>query len=441
MNKIKAGIIKIQRSPLFTKFYQFWYLTFSNYNNNNLWDSACSCSFGFVFSFVPIALIILSILISVLKVSPTVIQYIYTFNEQIKNIVDLTPLIQNLINRKTIRFTDIILGFWVIWMARKLFLSIVRGMNSIFHAHQEKKGLFIQLFTFLSEFVLIFIFVTITMSTFTFNRIFTNSLRDNSFFSFFQQSFPNLFQVRSNIIFTAVTYFLLLIFTLYCYTFLSGTKPKLRICCFYSICSTVAFFIFSIILNNFLNIPNYNFVYGTISTLIILMVKVYFFFVIFLFGAQMVYVSQNFDDLVLAELYLLPESKKSAIGDVLRRRTFTSSTALQTKKNTSQIKAGQTIYKKDDDVTQIFYLKKGTVTEVNAKTSLEYKEGDFFGEAPLIINQGYFGTATATTDCEIMIISSEHFLKLIKTNPSVSSQAIKHLKKYTSEENHFSESN
>lgn len=439
MNKIKAGLIKLQRSPLFTKFYQFWYLTISNFNNNNLWDSACSCSFGFVFSFVPIVLIIFTILISVLKVSPVVLQYIYTFNEQIKDIVDLTPLINNLVNLKSIRFVDIFLAFWVIWMARKLFLSIVRGMNYIFHSHQKRKGLFIQLFTFLSEFVVIFIFVTVIMSTFTFNKIFTNSMRDNSMFSFFHQQFPTLFQTRSNIIFTAVTYFLLFLFNLYCYKVVSGSNPRFRICVFYAFCGTVAFFVFSSCINLFMNIPNYNFIYGTISTLIILMMKVYFFFVIFLFCAQMIYVSQFFDTLVLAELYLLPDSEKRAIADRLRRKTFTNSTALQTKRNTVHIKAGEVIYTKGDDVNSVFYLRKGEVWEETDKESLKYQEGSFFGEVPLIINQGRLGTATALTDCEIMQITSERFLELMKANPRVSVQALKRLKQYTSTENTFSQ--
>lgn len=413
-----------KKSRLFTKFYQFWYLTASNFNNNNLWDSACSCSFGFVFSFVPIALIIFSILISVLKVSPGVIQYIYDFNEQIKNIVDLTPLINNLINRKSVRFADIILGIWVIWMARRLFLSIVRGMNSIFHAHQEKKGLFIQLFTFLSEFVLIFIFVVVTMSTFTFNKIFTNSLQDNSFFAFFNQSFPKLFQARSNVIFTSVTYFLLFVFTVYCYRWVSGSSPRFRACCFYAFCSTAAFFIFSFFLNMFLNIPNYNFVYGTISTLIILMVKVYFFFVIFLFCAQMVYVSQFFDNLLIAELYLLPDQKQKGFWPTLRRRAFINSLVIQTETNTATYKAGEIIYSYGDIADNVFYLREGEVMEETDTEIIRYKKGSVFGEISVLLNKERTGILTAMTDCEIMLISTEKFNELVKENPKVTSQAL-----------------
>lgn len=431
MADIKTGKTN-KKSRLFTKFYQFWYLTVSNFNNNNLWDSACSCSFGFVFSFVPIALIIFSVLISVLKVSPGVIQYIYDFNEQIKNIVDLTPLIENLINKRTIHFADIILGIWIIWMARRLFLSIVRGMNTIFHAHQEKKGLFIQLFTFLSEFVLVIIFITVIMSTFTFNKLFENSLQDNSFFAFFYDSFPNFFQVRSNVIFTSVTYFLLFIFTLYCYHIVSGSKPRFRVCCFYAFCNTATFFILSFLINIFLNIPNYNFVYGTISTLIIMMVKVYFFFVIFLFCAQMVYVSQFFDDLLISELYLLPDQKQKGIWPTLRRKAFINSLVLQTESNTSFYKAGQIIYTYGDSSDKVFYLREGQVMEETDTEIIRHDQGSVFGEIPVLLNQTRTGILTAVTDCVIMDIPAEKFKEIVNENPKVTAQALESIKTHLS---------
>lgn len=439
MKKGKEPKIKLRKSQLVTKFYQFWYLSFTNFNKNNMWDSACSCSFGFVFSFVPIALIVLTILIGILKVSPNVLNYITLFAQDIEDVFDLKPLINNLVNLKSIRFVDIFLGIWVIWMARRLFLSIVRGMNSIFHSFSQRKGLLTQLFTFMSEFAMIFIFVIITMSAFTFNKMFSNSLLDNSLFSYFRKSFPALFRQRSNILFSSATYFLLFIFTLYFYRVVSGTNPRFRICTFYAACSTGAFFVVSILLNKFMNMGNYNVVYGTISTLIVLMMKVYTFFVIFLFCAQMVYVSQNFNNLLLAELYLLPNELDSGLNNTMRRKTFINSTVLQTEKNTAHYKSGDVIYKIGDEVTRVFYLRKGSITETttsdfsdsadNFMFSKQYKQGSFFGELPVILNTNRETTAIALTDCEIMEIPASQFLDLIHENPRVSIQAISQLTK------------
>lgn len=431
MANTKTDKTKLRKSQIFTKFYQFWYLTISNFNNNNLWDSACSCSFGFVFSFVPIALIIITILISVLKGSPALLNYIYEFCAQIEDIIDLKPLINNLVNLKSLRFADIFLAFWIIWMARRLFLSIVRGMDSIFHSHVKQKGLFIQLFTFLSEFVMIFVFIALTILTFTFNKVFVNSMYDNSLFSFFRYSFPFIFRQRSTVIISSFTYFLLFIFTFYIYKVVSGSKPRFRICAFYAALSTGGFFVFSFFMNKFMNMTNYNIVYGTISTLIILMAKVYFFFVIFLFCAQMVYISQFFDSLLLAEMYLLPKNDVQGFIPNLRRKTFMNSTVLENDANTIHIKAGETLYTKGEPVDKVFYLRSGEVWEENENLSMKYSSGTFFGELPLIINTQRLGTATALTDCELLHISAEKFLELVKESPRISAQAIEQLKRYT----------
>lgn len=424
---------KIKKSKTLTKFFQFWYLTFSNFNKNNLWDSACSCSFGFIFSFVPIVLIISSILIGVLKVSPNAIKYVQEFSLQIKDVIDIQPIIDNVLNLRSLRYVDIFLGFWIIWIARKLFLSIVRGMNSIFNSMTARKGIFTQALTFLSEFVLIFIFIAIIITTFTFRKLFENSLIENSLFSFFRESFPKLFRESSNIIFISVTYFLLFVFVFYIYKVVSGTKPKTDKCAFYAFLCTATFYVLSICLNLFMNISNYNLVYGTISTLIILMMKVYFFFVIFLYCAQMLYVSQFFDNLLLAELYLLPGKEERGFANTLRRKMFINSTVLQTEKNTKHYKEGDVIYSVGDSVTRVFYLRRGEVSEVSDSVLICRKKGAFFGELPLILNTPRNTTAMAKTDCEIMEIPVDKFLELVQENPRVSAQALSQISTYTAQ--------
>ena len=81
MKKKNAPIIKIKlkRSQKLTKMGQIVYLTCSNFEANNLWESASSCSFGFIFSFVPLALIILTVLVGIIRVSPGILEYVNVF--------------------------------------------------------------------------------------------------------------------------------------------------------------------------------------------------------------------------------------------------------------------------------------------------------------------------------------------------------------------------
>ena len=361
----KTPDIVFKVSQRFVKAAQFLYLSISNFNNNNLWESASSCSFGFLFSFVPIILIIVTILANILNVSPVVMNYVLSFGESVEEIFDIRPIINNIRNIKIISLVDFLLAVWVIWMARKLFLSIVQGMNRIFRAVTSRKGFFNQVLTFLSEFVIVVVFVILMLSSFLMNKIL-----DLPFFQIIPQSFPWLFKKSSNILFSILLYFMLFIFSLYVYKVISGTHPKFRICVFYSAMNTGSFYVFSWFLNRFLNISNYNIIYGTISTLILLMMKAYFFFVIFMFFAQMVYVSQFFDNLLLSELYLLPESEAPGIAAFFRRTMFINPSVLQTADNTVKLLEGEILYEENSYDKNVYYLKQGRLVESRGENSV-----------------------------------------------------------------------
>ena len=70
-NKTPKIKIKLKRSQKLTKIGQIIYLTCTNFGNNNLLESASACSFGFIFSFVPLALIIPTRTVKIIKVSGT----------------------------------------------------------------------------------------------------------------------------------------------------------------------------------------------------------------------------------------------------------------------------------------------------------------------------------------------------------------------------------
>ena len=159
----KLKKLKYKLSLAFRRFSQFIYITFSKYADNYLWESASACSFGFIFSFIPVVLIIITVLVTVLKFSPTVLGYILEFVQKVEPYYDFMPLVDSLMNIKSITVIHIFLGIWVIWMARKLFMSVVQGLKQIFRFNSTRKTFFYQLFSFLSEFVVVISFITIIL--------------------------------------------------------------------------------------------------------------------------------------------------------------------------------------------------------------------------------------------------------------------------------------
>ena len=252
-----------------------------------------------------------------------------------------------------------------------------------------------------------------------------------SFFQDLISRFPILTKQSSHNIAVFIMYFILFISTVIAYRVISGTKPLRRRCIFYAALSTVAFFIISWFLNIFMNVANYNAVYGTISSLVLLMMKVYFFFIIFLFCAQMIYVSQFFETLLRSEIYQLPPFSCKSAGDYLRRFLFINPSEIQTPQNTVHLQIGETLYQRNEKVAKVYYLKSGALSEASDKGFTLRSQGCFLGDVQCILNQTYQADAQALAECELISFSSDEFMQIIEKSHHAARKAISKISEYT----------
>ena len=421
MTSLKAYFKKI-----FSRFGQMLYLTLSNFTKNALWESASACAFGFIFSFIPVTMIIFTVLVGILRIYPNIYNFIISFTEQFDSVVKITPVLDRLLQIRSFSSFNIFLAVWIIWMARKLFNSIIISMNKVFRSVSKRKSWFNQILTFIIEFSITLIIAVIIIVAFVFSQIISLS-----FFQTLLAYFPLLQKQSSSNLATFVLYFILFISTVIAYRIIPGTKPLLRRCVFYASLSTAAFFIVSWFLNIFMNVTNYNAVYGTISSLVVLMMKVYLFFVIFLFCAQMIYVSQFFDTLLRSEIYLLPAFESKGIGNYLRRFLFINPSEIQTEKNTVRLAIGEILYRKEDKVTKVYFLKSGAITEASDKGFTLRSQGCFLGDVQCILNQTYQAEAQALADCELISFTAEEFMQIIERSHHAARKAISKISEYT----------
>lgn len=56
-----------------------------------------------------------------------------------------------------------------------------------------------------------------------------------------------------------------------------------------------------------------------------------------------------------------------------------------------------------------------------------FHDGQSFGEPPLFLERVYPAKAIALTDCELFVLTKEHFLEMIKNNSEVALEIIEHL--------------
>ncbi len=426
-NKLKSYFHKIS-----IRFSQILYLTISNFAKNSLWESASSCAFGFIFSFIPITLIIFAVLIGILRVYPNIYNFVISFTKEFEALGNIQPILDKMMKTKSINGFNIFLGFWVVWMARKLFNSILSSMNKVFRSVNKRKSWFNQILTFIIEFAMTLLIAIVILAAFAFSQIlalpvFQNILQKTPMLS------PLLLNQSSQNIGTFVLYFILFVSTTIAYRIIPGTKPLRRRCIFYAGLSTVSFFIVSYFINLFMNVTKYNAVYGTISSLVLLMMKVYLFFIIFLFCAQMIYVSQFFVTLMRSEIYQLPPSGTKGFGAYLRRFLFINPSEIQTKENTVFLHEGQVLYNATDKVTFVYFLKKGSISEASENGFTLRTQGTFLGDVQCILNENYGSTGTALSECELISFTSQEFMQIIQKSHHAVRKAISKISEYTAD--------
>jgi len=407
------------RKNRFTKVLQALYLTHINYGRNSLFESAASCSFGFVFSFVPVMLMAVSLLSGMLNKYPDIMNYVLALCENFSSVYDVKTLIVHFSQNGSVTFVNVFLGFFVIWVARTFFLSIARSISRIFHNLQPQKAYVIQLMTFIGEFALILGLIALVIISFVLNQLFSQPS-----FDFLRENFPLIFGSGFKRISTLLFYAAIFIFTWVVYRFEPRTAPGSGACFIFAVLQTISFYVISLWINKFMNLSNYNLIYGAISSVILLMLKVYFFFMSFLFFAQCLFVWQYLDSLLFCEMYMLPSEDSRKLGDIIKRRLFINPSALQDDQNTMLLKQGDIIFSAGDESEFVYFIKNGRVIEELENEERVFDKGLFFGEKSAMLKRRRTGTASAVCDCEIIRISAEDFRKLLLQNPRASAHAV-----------------
>ena len=182
--KTKAGFIKLC---------QFIYLTVSYYFQNNLDASASACTFGFIFSFIPILMMILTIFIGILHASPSIIDLISNTVSKYTDVFNIDKIIHNIGSGISFSWVNFILAVFIVWMARKLFLSIIQGLTRIFKTAAPPRPVIKQLLTFAGELLIIIICTIVFLSAFITRQIFSLPI-----FSSVAERLPILFSSLSN---------------------------------------------------------------------------------------------------------------------------------------------------------------------------------------------------------------------------------------------------
>lgn len=405
---------------------QIVYLTARGFFKNNLGMCASACTLGFIFSFIPLIMLILTTFIGILHASPAVLEGFSALVANITQVFDINGYINGLKHGFVINWVNFLLAVFVIWMARKMFLSIIQSLSKIFNTVAPARPVINQLLTFAGE-----VFIVVIVAASFFAAFLTRQIFKLPVFERISSLSPILFSHLSNFLVNLVLYIIIFSMTVAAYKIGSGTKPKTRLCIVSALLCTVTFYIAITIISVFMNRANYNTIYGVLGNIIILLFEVYIFFNLFMVFAQMIFTVQFFHSNLLSELYLLPEKNPKNLDDILRRAIFITPSALMTQKNMEIFNPGQEIFKNGETVDSVYYLVSGTIREERNDSVKTRSAGSFFGDLDFMIDANHRSAATAISECKVIKIPGDDFSELLDKNPKAAVKAMSKLSRYT----------
>ena len=405
---------------------QIVYLTARGFFKNNLGMCASACTLGFIFSFIPLIMLILTTFIGILHASPAILEGFSALVANITPVFDINGYINGLKHGFVINWVNFLLAVFVIWMARKMFLSIIQSLSKIFNTVAPARPVINQLLTFAGE-----VFIVVIVAASFFAAFLTRQIFKLPVFERISSLSPILFSHLSNFLVNLVLYIIIFSMTVAAYKIGSGTKPRTRLCIVSALLCTVTFYIAITIISVFMNRANYNTIYGVLGNIIILLFEVYIFFNLFMVFAQMIFTVQFFHSNLLSELYLLPEKNPKNLDDILRRAIFITPSALMTQKNMEIFNPGQEIFKNGETVDSVYYLVSGTIREERNDSVKTRSAGSFFGDLDFMIDANHRSAATAISQCKVIKIPGDDFSELLDKNPKAAVKAMSKLSRYT----------
>jgi len=405
---------------------QTCYLTAFFYFRNNLVSFASACAFGFLFSFIPVAIMICIVLIRILHASPAMLAALMNNEEIFSGIFSMQALVTSISSIGKIGSFEIIIGISIFWMARGFFASIMDGMYRIFHRAAPLRPVLSQIIIFGGEVLLVVLLSSVIFMIVSVQTVFSmHDLRQIS------TALPVPFNILSRKMFKRLPYILGMFFIAITYRTASGTKPSPLLCLCAAAGCIVTFWITVRIMSIFLDFDKYNLIYGVLSHLIVLMLEVFVFFILFLLFAEAIYVVQYLDLLLLGELYLLPEKEAKDLFSIFRRKLFIRPDYLMRKDmNLIRCTQGQTIFSASDTSTDVYYVAQGRVRIQSGNSVTYFGRGGFFGELACILNKERGADAVADCNSELVRIDGDKFRLLIEQDSRVAAKSLSQISDY-----------
>lgn len=160
------------------------------------------------------------------------------------------------------------------------------------------------------------------------------------------------------------------------------------------------------------NYTRYNVIFGSLGTIVILVIWAFYVALIFLFCAELMSSYQRRDIILLERAMLKPHKNSMKVDERLFKRFGRA------------YDKGSIIFNEGDNGNEMFYVLSGRVCleKVSCKVKkifAEMEAGQYFGEMAALIDIRRSATARALEDCHLAVIDSDTFRNLVRESRDI----------------------
>ena len=424
---------------------QHIFITMEFFSKNGLANHAAAGAYGFLLSAAPMLLIVSFFLIRAFRTTPEAAIALMNEIPFLDFAIDeYWPALEFLIYAP-VGVPALVSMLSIFWAGRVFAVSMQRGIKIVFAGNNKWNPVKENLVTAAIELVVLLVMLAVILSSRMAMRVYDAA-------GLFQGTqAPNLLAaIGGSPIFrlAAMGFLLFLVFRA-----VPANPPRKLPALWGSILCAAAYVAAAMLMDTLLRQPRYNFLYGALGDIVIVLVGVYFFFLCFFLGCQFAAVSNSFDSLLFLRLRetrnKAAESKK-AFGPYLTRRLFYRVDG-RLEKYHRLYNEGEIILSQGDKGNDVYYLLEGEVDALlpsgrgnessgnissgngssgsgdTYRVAGILKAGSFIGEMSYLLDEGRSATIKAKTAVSALALPPCLFGEILGNDTELDKSIIENL--------------
>jgi membrane protein len=413
-------------------FVQRLFITAQLFGQNGLANHAAAGAYGFLLSAVPALFIVSFVLLAALRASPRTVTDILMQMDFFRDHFEDTHLIETFLSAARPGITGVVSVLSVFWAARIFAQSIQRGLKIVFPGAKAGDFFLGYLMMFAVELLVLAAVILMALSSrlaLAVYGVFGSLLGDVPAFAEISGLAASLIPLTGLGLLSYCTYRMV------------PVRPPRRLSALRGTLSGIILFeTTSFLLHLFVDEIRYNFLYGALGNLIILLGDVYFFFYFYFFGAQTAFVIDSFDALLFSR-FRQTRAEKPALSNLLERKLFASAAGRLTRYLRS-FKKGETIFRQGEDSREAYFLLSGEAgvylrDQEDSAAVDGVRPGSFFGETASLLQEPRTATVRATQEAVALVLPPRLFTGILAADTTIDRALIENLSrrlKHTNEE-------